>query len=143
MPAETPIRGTFLHATEWIVTRRTSDSRRGQRSCSPLNISNDSDLGNHTGGVEGLLGEVYDGGQYGRLLTGPRVRLAVTAGTESFTPPFWEIAMQGPMSGMDRQLRDTPRVSLVMAVELNRGKRNACIFFGVITLGRMALPLAP
>lgn len=42
------------------------------------------------------------------------------------------IAMNEPISEMDKQLRDTHPVSLVMAVEMNRGKRNACLFLGAI-----------
>lgn len=37
-----------------------------------------------------------------------------------------------PMSDIDKQLRDTPRVGLVIAIEKNRGKRNASVFLAVI-----------
>lgn len=40
--------------------------------------------------------------------------------------------MNKPISEMDKQLRDTPLVSLLMAIEKNRGKRNACVFLGII-----------
>jgi RsiW-degrading membrane proteinase PrsW (M82 family) len=34
---------------------------------------------------------------------------------------------------MDKQLRDTPRVALVIAIEKNKAKRNACLFIAIIT----------
>ncbi len=40
--------------------------------------------------------------------------------------------MNEPMSEMDKQVRDTPRVNLVIAIEQNKGKRNACMFLGII-----------
>ncbi len=42
--------------------------------------------------------------------------------------------MNEPISEMDKQLRDTPRVSLVIAIVMNKGKRNACLFLGIIAL---------
>jgi len=42
--------------------------------------------------------------------------------------------MNEPISEMDKQLRDTPRVSLVIAIAMNKGKRNACLFLGIIAL---------
>lgn len=41
--------------------------------------------------------------------------------------------MNEPISKIDEQLRDTPRVSLAIAIEMNRAKRNACLFFAVIS----------
>jgi hypothetical protein len=42
--------------------------------------------------------------------------------------------MTKPVSEVDKQLQDADRVTLVIANESNRGKRNACIFFGVIAV---------
>lgn len=42
--------------------------------------------------------------------------------------------MNKPISEMDKQLQDTDRVNLVIAIEMNRGKRNACFFLGIIAL---------
>lgn len=39
--------------------------------------------------------------------------------------------MTEPISEMDQQLRDMSRVDLIIATDLNRGKRNAALFFGV------------
>jgi len=40
--------------------------------------------------------------------------------------------MNEPMSEMDKELRATPRVNLFIAIEMNRSKRNARLFFGII-----------
>jgi hypothetical protein len=45
-----------------------------------------------------------------------------------------QVDMNQPISEMDKQLRDTPRVNLAIAIEMNKGKRNACLFFGIIAL---------
>ena len=42
--------------------------------------------------------------------------------------------MNEQISEMDKQLRDTSRVSLFIAIEQNKGKRNACLFLGIITV---------
>jgi len=42
--------------------------------------------------------------------------------------------MNQPTSETDKQLRDTPRVNLVVAYQMNKGKRNACLVLGVIAL---------
>lgn len=42
--------------------------------------------------------------------------------------------MNRPLSGMEKKLHDSDRVTLVIAIESNRSKRNACIFFGVIAV---------
>lgn len=42
--------------------------------------------------------------------------------------------MNEPTSEIDKQLRDTPRVSLVIAIEMNKGKRNVCLFLGILSL---------
>ncbi len=55
-------------------------------------------------------------------------------GTEDATMQKEVIAMNEPISEMDKQLRDTPDVSLVVAIVMNKGKRNACLFFGIIAL---------
>ena len=55
-------------------------------------------------------------------------------GTEVATMQKEVIAMNEPISEMDKQLRDTPPVSLVIAIEMNKGKRNACLFLGIIVL---------
>jgi len=47
--------------------------------------------------------------------------------------------MNQPISEMDKQLRDTPRVNLAIAIEMNKGKRNACLFFGIIALAIILL----
>ncbi len=40
--------------------------------------------------------------------------------------------MNEQISEMDKQLQDTSRVSLAIAVEKNKGKRNICLFLGII-----------
>ncbi len=42
--------------------------------------------------------------------------------------------MNERISEVDKQLRDTSRVNLVSAIEMNKGNRNACLFFGIIAL---------
>ena len=42
--------------------------------------------------------------------------------------------MNEPISEMDKQLRGTPRVNLVISITMNKGKRNACLFLGIIAL---------
>lgn len=42
--------------------------------------------------------------------------------------------MNKPLSEMEKKLHDSDRVTLVIAVESNRSKRNACIFFAVIAV---------
>lgn len=42
--------------------------------------------------------------------------------------------MNRPLSEMEKKLHDSDRVTLVIAIESNRSKRNACIFFGVIAV---------
>ncbi|WP_438480697.1 hypothetical protein [Oleiharenicola lentus] len=39
------------------------------------------------------------------------------------------------ISEIDQQLRETPFVALLLALDKNRAKRNACIFFCVIFAG--------
>lgn len=41
--------------------------------------------------------------------------------------------MNEQMSEMDKQ-QDTPLASLVITLEKNRGKRNACAFLGIVVL---------
>ena len=48
--------------------------------------------------------------------------------------PYEVIAMNVPISEMDKQLRATPTVSLVWGIEMNKGKRNTCLFLGVSVL---------
>ena len=43
--------------------------------------------------------------------------------------------MAKQLSEMDKQLRDTTRVDLVIGIEQNKVKRNASVFLGAITLG--------
>lgn len=45
-----------------------------------------------------------------------------------------EAGMNKPISEMEKQLQDTDRVNLVIAIEMNKGKRNAQFFLGVIAL---------
>lgn len=47
--------------------------------------------------------------------------------------------MNEPISEMDKQLRDTPEVNLVVAISMNKGKRNACLFLGIIALAVILL----
>jgi len=47
--------------------------------------------------------------------------------------------MNEPISEMDKQLRDTPEVSLVIAITMNKGKRNVCLFLGFIALAVILL----
>lgn len=42
--------------------------------------------------------------------------------------------MDRPLSDMEKQLQDTDRVSLAIAMEMNKVRRGACLFFGVATL---------
>ena len=42
--------------------------------------------------------------------------------------------MDKPISDMDRQLQSADRASVAIAILVNKGRRNACIFFGVIAL---------
>ncbi len=43
--------------------------------------------------------------------------------------------MAKQLSEMDKQLRDTTRVDLVIGIEQNKVKRNASVFLGAIALG--------
>jgi len=47
--------------------------------------------------------------------------------------------MNEATSEMDKQLRDTPDVSFVIAIDMNKGKRNACLFLGIIALAVILL----
>jgi len=40
--------------------------------------------------------------------------------------------MNEPISDLDKKLRGTDRGSIYFAIELNKVRRNACIFFGVV-----------
>ena len=42
--------------------------------------------------------------------------------------------MDKPISDMDEQLQGADRASIAIAMMLNKGRRNACIFFGVVAL---------
>ena len=42
--------------------------------------------------------------------------------------------MNQPVSEMDKQLQDADRASLAIAIMVNQGRRNACIFFGAVAL---------
>lgn len=47
--------------------------------------------------------------------------------------------MSQTISEMDKQLRDIPRVHLAIAIEMNKGKRNAFLFFAIIALAVILL----
>ncbi|KKL14597.1 hypothetical protein LCGC14_2514050, partial [marine sediment metagenome] len=69
----------------------------------------------------------------------PENRLQRIVARFNSSPPISLTQLQGTsmderLSEMDKQLRDTPRVSLVIAVEMNKGKRNAHLFLGVVAL---------
>jgi len=43
------------------------------------------------------------------------------------------IVMNEPISEMNRQLRDAPPVNLLIAIQMNKAKRNAYLFSGTIS----------